>query len=256
MRNLMGSDGSGWSSKSSANSLHVLKMKIQNKVILVFFVFLMVPSYGCAIQPPIEELPMYGNIQKTEEQKDVDRELIETVEKEWGSKEEAAKRAIILAEMYLRKSKPDFKTAMKRCNQAWLLTPNDPLVYGCFARVLSVQNKLDEAIEMIEKATSMDSENPRLLLVAATSYLNKGDSLKDHQERVRYFDKTIDSLQKAVDLDPRLKQYAYEVWAYALFNLEQYDKAWDKLRLAQDAGNKNIDPAFMKMVQQKISKGE
>ncbi len=84
---------------------------------------------------PINQLPMYGEREKTVEMKNADAELIAAVEKLGLTRPEAAKRAIQTGWSYWEKR--DLATAMLRFNQAWLLDPENGNAYHGFALVTS-----------------------------------------------------------------------------------------------------------------------
>jgi Tfp pilus assembly protein PilF len=119
---------------------------------------------------------MYGNQPKTPAEKQADQKFIETVTKAAGTREKAAGRMIQRGWEFL--SRGDLSTAMKRFNQAWLLTPDDMNVYWGFGAVLSSNGQANEAILMFEKAVSMAPNNPRLLSDVARTYAMQGNYAK------------------------------------------------------------------------------
>ncbi|MBU2512161.1 hypothetical protein KJ966_12545 [bacterium] len=99
-------------------------MKNKNMILrlALCLVFLLIHSVLSA--HPINELPMYGGVEKTPEQKKLDDEFIKTVTQQNGTREKASENVANLGWKYLRKG--DQKTAMKRFNQAWLLNSKNP----------------------------------------------------------------------------------------------------------------------------------
>src|SRR2546428_13216482 len=72
---------------------------------------------------PLNQLPMYGGREKTEEMKKADGKLLDTIQKLGLSREEGAKKAVESGWGFFDNT--DLATAMKRFNQAWLLDPEN-----------------------------------------------------------------------------------------------------------------------------------
>ncbi|MBD3330286.1 tetratricopeptide repeat protein [Candidatus Peregrinibacteria bacterium] len=101
----------------------------------------------------ISLMPMYGEVEKTPEQKKSDEEFIDAVVKAAGSREKAATDAIARGKDFLQKG--DLEMAMRRFNQAWLLDSNNPDVYVGFGDVLKKQGNDEGAAEMYSKAENL-----------------------------------------------------------------------------------------------------
>jgi len=157
---------------------------------------------------PINELPMFGNQEKTAAQKAADTELIRGIEKLGYSREAAADKAVRQAWLYWRKG--DLASAMKRFNQAWLLDPENGNLYHGFAiitfqkngpvpeveqyfrlavsktkvsarahvdygRFLWTQDRFEESISRLEKALEISATIPGARPNMAFVYYRKGD---------------------------------------------------------------------------------
>ncbi|MDP2878931.1 MAG: hypothetical protein Q8N74_05320 [Sulfuricella sp.] len=72
---------------------------------------------------PINQLPMYGEREKTAEMKSADAAFVVSLQKQGLSREEGAKQVIQSGWSYW--AKRDMATAMARFNQAWLLDPEN-----------------------------------------------------------------------------------------------------------------------------------
>lgn len=210
------------------------------------------------------EIPMYGGIPKTPEQQAIDNEFIESVVKQFGSKEVAAQNATKLAWQYFY-GKNDAKTAMKRFNQAWLLDPNNSDAYYGFAFLSSLEGKTDEAILLYEKSLELNPNNPMALANLARSYKDQAYALY-LKKRLQFPDREVkDKLNQALTLYEKAAQlidteydagvassdndagYIYYQWAVALEFNGEYAKAWEKIKLCRKHdGNNVIEPAFIK----------
>ena len=69
---------------------------------------------------------MYGGIQKTPEMNRIDQKFVDGMVQTFGSRDKAADDAIRRGFEFLAKA--DWRMAMKRFNQAWLLSPYRPEV--------------------------------------------------------------------------------------------------------------------------------
>jgi len=109
---------------------------------------------------PINELPMYGHIQKTADQKRADKRYIKYMTEGGRSREAAADYAARDGwNMFYRR---DCSTAIKRFNQAWLLDPkNRPALWG-FAVISMDRGQIEEAIRYYWMAIESGPEDPSL----------------------------------------------------------------------------------------------
>lgn len=158
-----------------------------NILIGTFFVF----GNGYAQESiPTNELPMYGSVQRTVEEKQADDEFIRAGIKGAGSREAAAKDMIMVGWEFVGEG--DLKTAMKRFNQAWLLTPNSADVFFGFSHILLQQGQSDKAKEMLDKAKLLNSNLAELYYNRGYSYIRRG----------KFPDKAIEDFNKAIEINP------------------------------------------------------
>lgn len=113
----------------------------------------------------------------------------------------------------------NFRDLLKR-------NPNDHSVLNYLGYSLIDRGlKLDEAISMVEKAVSLDSENSAYLDSLAWGYYKKGD----YQKAIEYMEKSINYLFKYNrEKDPLM----YEHYADILVKLGNYPKAYDNYKEA------------------------
>lgn len=150
-------------------TIKIIKKILGVILILSLAVVLTIPFWGYKAFPdmklptpgeiygykPKNLLPMYGNSEKTAEEKKADEEFVSFMIKEAGSQEKASWGLSNGAITWLEKG--DLDTAMKRYNQAWLLDNNNPEAYFGFAEILKKQGDQKGAEEMLQKAELLKS---------------------------------------------------------------------------------------------------
>jgi len=181
---------------------------------------------------------MYGNIPPTAKMQKINEDFIKSVEIE-GSREDGAKRAVVVAWSYF--SKGDLKTAMKRFNQAWLLNPNDPEIYFGFGCIAGKKNNFKEEIEMYTRAIGIDSNYAFAYSNRGLTYYHKGDTKK-----------AIADFTKVMEIEPNFAQsYNDRAACYAMQG--EFDKSWSDLQKAQELGYK-VNPQFITDLKKDLAK--
>lgn len=173
-------------------------------------------SFSSRNELSANEMPMYGFSsyeqylkERTPAIAQVDDDFVKSIIEKKGSKKAAVDDAASLGWYYLTK-KGDPSTAMKRCNQAWLIDQDNFNVYWCYGAILGsagnfVQSSLyfDMALLKYSRSQEMNPGDYAYLLKEASvsftglsdQYLKKGDSANAK----KYADKVI-------ELDKLLKQ--------------------------------------------------
>lgn len=118
------------------------------------------PVASCSAEYTINELPMYGHLQKTPEQEIADTEYIRAMTRDGRSREDAADSAARLGWNFFYKG--DCATAIKRFNQAWLLDPDNQLALWGFGAISLDRGEFDAATTYLELAIQNGPENPKL----------------------------------------------------------------------------------------------
>ena len=170
-----------------------------------------------ADQSSINLLPMYGHpdIEKTEYQKKADERFIKTVTGSTGSREKAGKEFAGRGWYYLQQG--DYATSMRRFNQSWLLAPDYYVPYWGFGVLLNRQNKGAEATQYFDKALSLiddsDSDKPRLLADAATTYVAQGRDISttNNVKSEEFFEKANTLANEVFRLDPQFGNEALKL---------------------------------------------
>jgi Flp pilus assembly protein TadD len=211
-------------------------------------ILLLIPGYVCA--QARNETPMYGGIPPNKVEAEADAKLIEWTIQKFGSRENGAKNAIRLGFRYLERG--DWRTAMKRFNQAWLLGGETAETDWGFAAALSYQEKFVDAEKFFLKARELDGRNAHLLTDFGFLYqfwATKGDV--DKQLKTRYLDKSIDLFEQASKLDPPFDRIYFN-WAVSLYFKKDYAGAWKKIAEAEKLGGKSIEEKFIKDLTKKM----
>ena len=193
---------------------------------------------------------MYGGITKTKKMVECDNRFVERVIKSEGSRQKATSHCLKLAWHYLDKN--DLKTAMKRFNQAWLLTSDNYQIFWGFGIILARQAKIEDALKMFKKAISINHTNARLLSDLGYTCFVKAYNDSNRAEKETYFKRSIRLYERAVKIDPNIGQI-YSQWANTLFYMGNYQAAWDKIQVAQAKGA-TINPKILKELKKNKSK--
>ena len=109
---------------------------------------------------PINELAMYGNIEKTLEQRQADERYIKNMTVSGVSREEASVMTSKVA--WNTYYTGNCERAMRLFNQAWLLDQNNQLALWGFAVIALERDQLDDAVQYFEMALRSGPENPTL----------------------------------------------------------------------------------------------
>src|SRR3989338_11200209 len=126
----------------------------------ILYIFLTIAYLFCpgCTKVHINEMPMYGGIEFTPYQNEINEKFIQDAVKQCGDRKTAANEAVSTG-WYYYNEKHDWKTAMKRFNQAWLLDPNNAGAFFGFAFIMDEQGKEKEAIGYYEKSIELDPNN-------------------------------------------------------------------------------------------------
>lgn len=214
-------------------------------LILSLFLFARFPEV-CMSETvyPINELPMYGGIEKSAKMKMADSIFINAIVKQYGSKDKAFDAYINFGWHYL--SKNEFSESIKRFNQAWLIYPENFNVYWGFGAVLLKRKEFDKSVDMINKAFKLNPDNVKLIIDVAQTYTGKAvDGSKSTEEKNMYLTKAITLYERANRLDPN-SAMLYSQWAITSFYQGKYRDTWDKIYKAKKLDtNCCIPPEFI-----------
>lgn len=135
-------------------------------IVIVFGVYLYPISDEINIRPAHEDgfsnlQPMYGASSYEEytqkrsiTRRDADEKFVSTIVAEAGSVKVARDEVSQGAYTFLQGDDKDFDTAMKRCNQVWLIDHINFVAYWCYAYILNEKGEIDQSKLYSQKAIS------------------------------------------------------------------------------------------------------
>ena len=212
--------------------------------------FLVITLNGCATTD-ISLLPMYGDAEKTENQKQADAAYIEQMEVKFKTRRTASNSAAKEGWYYWRTR--DWQTAMRRFNQSWLLDPDNHLAYWGYLVILAAQGKYTDASDMGDKALSLAPDNHRLLCDVAFTYGNHANLIVfSGKEKEELFQKAFSAYTKASIIKPN---QICQNWAITLFQNGQYLEAWEKVKKSEELGHRYRE-VFLKDLSREIPRPE
>ena len=149
----------------------------------------------------IRLLPKYGNVPKTEAQKNSDQAFIADVLKQDSTHRKASDHMISLGFKYLYR---DTKTAMYRFNQAWLLDSTNTDVYWGYGGVYMTLGNFTAAEKQFVEGLSINPENTHLLTDYGTYFMSQYYNLQaiDKGSATSYLDSAVSYISKSYQLDP------------------------------------------------------
>lgn len=205
-----------------------------------------------------DEMPMYGGMERFQQSrmaapalKAADEKLIAYASAHWGSREQAARAWIEQGYAFYEQNKPGM--AMRRFNQAWLLDPSNSQVYAGFAAILHDQDRVCEAMGMMDKALSLSpptnqgmfADAARVVTLCAVSKTGLAA-----QDRDALYKRSHDLYVQAEQVEPN-KGYVYYSWATANYWQGNYDGAWQMVAKARAHGTEPTSQ-FMRMLTAKM----
>ena len=246
-----------------------------NKLLYLLTILSICFCVSCSREVPINERPMYGGVPPTPHVQKVHDELIEDAVKEFGSREAGAEEVLELAWDYYYKG--DYKAAMRRFNQVWLLNPNNAEAFFGFGRLMDKKDNFDEAIKMYTKAIQINPRYEDAYNNRGLGYADKGDykqAISDFTKAIQIdpndsqtyhdrascyvqlkeYEKALLDFTKALEIDPKATR-SYNDRAVIYFRLKDYDKSWEDVHKAKQLGYKH-HPRFLKKLKEASGRDE
>lgn len=240
---------------------------------LIFAAFLL-----CAAQPSFSQsfeewekesltnnrlLPRYGNKPKTPAQIDADSAYIKQIMglPQFKTRREASDHLIHLGFQYYYRQ--DFKTAMYRFNQAYLLDSTNTDIFWGYGAIYMFFGRFDLAKEQYDQGLSIEPDNTHLLTDLATYFMQhfyvikempRNNHVKDpEKEAMRYLDSALFYLQKSYKLDPKDVNTTYKL-SIAYWNKGDCDNAWKYYDACVALGGKPITEAYTRDLKKKCKR--
>lgn len=198
------------------------------------------------------EMPMYGGKPKSADQIKVDQDFISSAIKTTGSREAAFKAAI--GSGFQSMQTFDWRTAMKRFNQAWLLMPDRAEVFWGFGAAISHQGKFEESLQYFTKAAELDPRNARMLNDFGFMYQFWASVRSQYEtDKISRLKKSIELFERAAAIDPA-KAHIQANWAASLYLMQDYKGAWERVKQAEQLGGHAIDPKLIRDLTEKMAR--
>ncbi|ASU34512.1 tetratricopeptide repeat protein [Mucilaginibacter xinganensis] len=177
------------------------------------------PDWKKKAETQINLQPEYGNVSKSKEQLEEDRQFIETVLKQDTIRRKGSEHLVKLGFTYLYRG--DLETAMKRFNQAWLLDPKNENAYWGYAAVYFSFNDLTEASRQLDKGLLLNPKSSNILTDKATIYLAGYMNSRSTADLV----KAIEVFHQSYKIDPFNQNTLFKLSA-AYFYSKDCTNAW------------------------------
>lgn len=195
----------------------------------------------------IRLLPKYGNVPKTEGQKEADEKMRKTYLEQEGTPRKASELLIKLGFDYLYRG--DIKTAMYRFNQAWLLDPENENVYWGFGAIYFMFQDFENALKQYEEGLLINPASSNILTDKATIYLTKFQSSNDSEE----LDLAIELFEKSYSVDPKNQNTLFKV-SVCYFMKNECGRAWKYYNECKELGGKPITKGYTEALTQNCKK--
>lgn len=157
--------------------------------------------------------PEYGNIQKTEEQQESDKNFVDQLLSEYkGDRQQASNKMVQLGFQYLYQ-KRDLVTAMRRFNQAYLLDPENADLYYGFGTVYFNLGAMEEARQQYDKGLEINPEHFQILTDYGTTYLGEyyNESFTAPSEAKAKLDLSLNKLLESYEINPTYSSTTYKL---------------------------------------------
>jgi len=189
---------------------------------------------------PINELPMYGGVEKTEAQKQADRQLIQNTLDYGVTLEEGAKLFIAKGWQFMDEGEPG--QAMRRFNQAWLVDPENGASYWGMAAAVWDRDEIWDRDKAFVQAESLFLRAEALLPDNADLQVDFGrlyGHAKKPQEAAAHY-------RRALELDPEASD-ALRNLAVAHLDMGEVEQAC-RYAAQSAAGGNPLEDWFFKEV--------
>lgn len=191
------------------NITAIKKIKIIRPFTLIYCIFLASLLYSQDLtyqewqlesDTNIRLIPKYGNVIKSKEQIESDIAFIENTMSAFDSRKEASDEMIRRGFKLLYKN--DFRTAMYRFNQAYLLDPNNANIYLGYGTIYKIYKQYELSKQQYIEGLKMEPKNHRLLIDYGNTYLVEYYFQPDDMKTKDLLDSAIILLSKSYSINP------------------------------------------------------
>ncbi len=200
----------------------------------------------------IRLLPKYGGVEKNKEQKEADKEFIETMLKQDSTYRKGSDHLISLGFQYLYR---DVKTAMYRFNQAFLLDSTNTDIYWGFGAVYMSLGQFQKAKEQYEEGLQIAPNNTHLLTDYGTYFMAQYYTFEpiDKESALEHLDAAITYMTKSYKLDPTDQNTIFKL-SILYWNKGDCDNAWRFYDECKALGGQPITGAYTKDLEKKCKR--
>jgi tetratricopeptide (TPR) repeat protein len=227
-------------------------------LLLLSGLFLVPLAARAAQESNPDALPMFGqpNIMRSADSKQADEAFIRNAVAKFGDRTAASNAAVAQGWEAIRKGAA--MTALRRFNEGWLLSPYSPGVFWGFGAVLSQQDKLSDAIEHLETARELMSNDGKQLvqllsdLGAVRSAYAASLSRDRELDRAQQFSAANQRFAESLEIDPEYGP-SWREWAVSLYDQERYHEASIKAARARELKAESFPADFLRKLNSKIA---
>jgi len=227
--------------------------------ILTVWALCILPTAAPAAQETNPDtLPMFGQpaITRPDDLKKADEVFIKNAVAKHGNRTAATFATLAQGWASLRSGKSAM--ALRHFNEGWLLSPDNPGVYWGFGAVLSERGKLLEAIEQLETARELMTNDAKQLVQlladigAVRSAYGARLPRERELERAQQFSAANQRFSESLELDP---DYApsWREWAISLYDQERYSEASIKAARALELKAESFPADFLSKLKRKVA---
>lgn len=185
----------------------------------------------------INLLPKYGNIPKTKKQKEADLKFIKVCLAQEGTNRKASELLVKRGFDYLYEK--DFKTAMFRFNQAWLLDPKNENAFWGFGAIYFSFGDFESGMKQYEEGLKLNPNSSNILTDKATVYMTKYMSSKNGKD----FNLALNLFKKSYSIDPKNQNTLFKISA-CYFVKKDCGNAWKYYNECKKLGGRPITKEY------------
>ena len=185
----------------------------------------------------IRLLPKYGNVPKTNEQKEADQKLIKAYLAQEGTYRKASDLLIKRGFDYIYKN--DLKTAMFRFNQAWLLDKKNENVFWGYGGIYFSFADYESAMKQYEEGLKLNPNSSNILTDMGNVYMTKYMDSNNEKD----YDLALSLFKKSYSIDPQNQSTLIKM-SVCYFNKKDCNNAWKYYNELKKLGGRHITKEY------------
>ncbi len=192
-------------------------------------------------ETPLNEVPLYRGREKTDAEKKLDATFISEAVKAAGSKEAAA--AQLLKRGWQAIAANDAKGAIRRFNQASLLSSDNAEVFWGLGSAEGQLGHCDSSIKLFEEAAKLASSNSRLIADFGYAHTTCAIGLRNDSS-IPHFIEAEKLYHQSIKLDPK-SALPYSRLAVLMFYKGDMPETERFVAKSKSLGGEGLDPRFL-----------